>query len=195
VENGELVGRGPTTSHLYSTRGDYANFHLIAEVMLNSKGNSGIFFRCEDRPTVPSRVDPQLKAPRGCEMEIAFQSQGWPMGSLAAGSQATPSAVKDVPPDEWMTLEIIARGRRMTTKINGQTAVDVTAPDNIAKRGHLALQVWTPQTVVHFRKIEIKELPPEEPGWVQLFNGADLTGWVANDDFGNWKAAGGELVG
>jgi WD40 repeat protein len=39
------------------------------------------------------------------------------------------------------------------------------------------LQQAGPQSVIRIRKIEIKQLPSEEPGWVPLFNGKDLTGW------------------
>jgi hypothetical protein len=35
---------------------------------------------------------------------------------------------------------------------------DYTDNDNALARGFIALQQWTPKTVVHFRKIEIKEL-------------------------------------
>ncbi len=39
--------------------------------------------------------------------------------------------------------------------------------------------------------------PPEEPGWVQLFNGKDLTGWrsPSTEKFVAWKVKDGAIVG
>ena len=55
-------------------------------------------------------------------------------------------------------------------KINGTTTAK-TQIDNMPARGTLALSADSRGHVFHFRKIEIKELPPDEPGWVQHFNG------------------------
>ena len=40
VVDGTLVGIGPS-GHLFSERGDYANFHFRIEAKINDKGNSG----------------------------------------------------------------------------------------------------------------------------------------------------------
>ena len=72
--------------------------------------------------------------------------------------------------------EILARGQHVITKVNGATAVDVLLVKE-RKSGRLYLQQRGAKTVVKFRKIEIMELPPDEPGWVQLFNGKDHAGW------------------
>src|SRR5262249_15279339 len=50
-------------------------------------------------------------------------------------------------------------------KVNGKTTVDIV--DERYRRGHLALQAWAIGTVVYFRKIEIKELPPTGSGPAQ----------------------------
>jgi uncharacterized protein (TIGR03067 family) len=59
---------------------------------------------------------------------------------------------------EWFTLEVLARGSRITIKVNGVTTVD-EFEDTSFRRGHLALQQAGDKTIVQFRKIEIKELP------------------------------------
>ncbi len=74
-----------------------------------------------------------------------------------------------IPPETWFTLEIIAQGERYVVKVNGQTTADYRDPDRQFSTGRLALQSFNADTVVHFRKIEIKELPPDT--WVQHFNG------------------------
>ena len=35
VENGVLIGSGPSVSHLYTDRGDYTDFHLLVEAWIN----------------------------------------------------------------------------------------------------------------------------------------------------------------
>src|SRR5262249_34785982 len=45
----------------------------------------------------------------------------------------------------------------------GKKVVDHVDPANTFRSGHLALQAWRPTTVVRFRKVEIKELPPSLP--------------------------------
>ena len=44
------------------------------------------------------------------------------------------------------------------------------------------------------RRAAPKELPHEQPGWVQIFNGKDLTGWNVMGHTG-WKAQDGVLIG
>ena len=46
VEDGVLIG-SDKVSHLFTERGDYANFHLRVEAMINPKGDSGVFFRSD----------------------------------------------------------------------------------------------------------------------------------------------------
>jgi len=66
-------------------------------------------------------------------------------------------------PDEWFTVEMIAVDNRFTTKINGLEVATCNDPLSKHATGHLALQVWNPNTLVQFRKIEIKELPASIP--------------------------------
>jgi hypothetical protein len=65
-----------------------------------------------------------------------------------------------VKPDEWYSLEVVAAGNHLVTKVNRVTAVDFVEPLNAYKKGHISLQLRVPDSVVRFRKIEIKELPP-----------------------------------
>lgn len=63
-----------------------------------------------------------------------------------------------VPADTWFIQEVIADGDHLVVKINGQIVADVV--DGKHKRGQLALEALGPDTVVQFRKVEIRELPP-----------------------------------
>jgi hypothetical protein len=84
-----------------------------------------------------------------------------------------------VQPDEWFTLEIISQGGHRLVKVNGTITADVD--DEHFRRGHIALQNWGSDTVVQFRKIEIKELSPSPTAVPQT--AAEVLPYLA----GNWK--------
>jgi hypothetical protein len=157
VEDGCLVGRSATQNHLFSTRGDYEDFHLKAEVRINKFGNSGIYFRGTfglDRAPFPSGYEAQI-----CH---SFPKPNVPLtGSLRGLSNVVKPLVR---PDEWFTMDVIAEGNHFIIKVNGNVTADFVDKENTYRKGHLTLQAIsdTPgktTTIVHFRKIEIKELP------------------------------------
>ncbi|HKI19972.1 MAG TPA: DUF1080 domain-containing protein [Isosphaeraceae bacterium] len=63
-----------------------------------------------------------------------------------------------VRPFEWFTLDMIAQDYHIIVKVNGKTTADYTDRKRRFASGHIALQQHDSQTVVEFRKIEIKEL-------------------------------------
>jgi hypothetical protein len=165
VEKGILIGSGPDThSHLYSDRGDYEDFHLRAEVRINTFriqdrvyfGNSGIYFRSSGKPDLdmhPSGYEAQILA--GTTSSSGAQEHNL-TGSLY-GLKPYEKSIKGAAAGDWFTLEVIARGPRITIKVNGLTTVD-EFEDAKYRRGHFALQQIGAGTIVEFRKIEIKEL-------------------------------------
>jgi uncharacterized protein (TIGR03067 family) len=181
VQNGVLVG-GNGPGHLYTVRDDYRNFHLRAEVSISKGAEADIYFR--SKMQTPSAPGP--KNPSGYVMDLA-EGQDAYAGPISfrnpqSGVWTTFGANFKVKPDEWFKLEIIADGDHLTTRINGERIVDIIEAFNPYPKGHIALQLWKTDTFIKFRKIEIGELPPNEPGWVQLFNGKDLTGWKPDSD-------------
>ena len=62
--------------------------------------------------------------------------------------------------NEWFTQEVIVRGNHIVILVNGRKTVDFIDKNNNYARGHLALQVYDPATVVQFRRVEVKELSP-----------------------------------
>ena len=157
VKDGILTGsrRG---SVLYSERGDYANFHLRVETKVNSGGVGGIFFRTGFGSGSGGGFEVEIhKNPayaRKTGTIQALQSQAAP---VILGLTADDSLTR---PDEWFTLEIIVERDRFVSKVNGKETANCRDPDGKHTSGHLGLQVWSPDTVVQFRKIEIKELQP-----------------------------------
>jgi serine/threonine protein kinase/FKBP-type peptidyl-prolyl cis-trans isomerase/WD40 repeat protein len=144
AQNGMIVSSGPT-SHLFSDRGDYNNFHLRAEAQVNDGGNSGLYFRTTLGTGFPKGYEAQINATHKDPQKT---------GSLYGIVKILDQLHK---PDEWFTLEVIAEGDHVVILVNAKKVVDVTDPTY--KKGHIALQQHDPQTIVKFRKIEIKELP------------------------------------
>ena len=159
VEQGVLVGHGETVTKpglLVSERSDYRNFHFRIEAMSDETiADGGQCFRVLVR-------DGRWK---GYEAQI--QHGGGPVpdrtGSLIqydTGRSITIARVDEVliKAGEWFTQEVIAEGGRLTVLLNGK--IVATGSNRAYTKGHLALmaQVGT----VHFRKVEVKELPADE---------------------------------
>jgi uncharacterized protein (TIGR03067 family) len=169
IENRILKGSS-SKGFLFSERGDYQNFHLRVEAKINPGGDSNITFRA---PFDVIKVGPKLEwyGVPDCYMTYLHKCvrlRDRPTASIAragppgAGYPTALFNVQDdalIRPDEWFTLELIADGNRFITKVNGKEAANCTDPLSAYRKGHIALGVFTDQTVVQFKKIEIKELP------------------------------------
>lgn len=175
VENGVLVGRGPERNHLVTVRDDFTDFHFLVEAKINAKGKSGQVFRVQEFQ--------QGAIPLGYEAQIDSGSHRNKTGSLYVQVGVATPAVNPIhevliPPDTWFTQEVIAQGNRIIIKVNGKVVTDYVDVQSTYRKGRLALQLWDPPTVVHFRQVKIKELKADDVGFAPLFNGKDLTGWV-----------------
>ena len=86
-------------------------------------------------------------------------------GRSTAASRPAPRRPSLLPrtvvrPDEWFTLRVVARGNRFTLFVNGSKVASVVDRDNRFRSGTFALK-HRPLATVRFRKIEVRELPPE----------------------------------
>src|SRR4051794_15332741 len=61
VEDGAITSSGPA-SHLFSPRSDYKNFRYRAEIKINDKGNSGMYFRTKKGPGFPRGYEAQINS-------------------------------------------------------------------------------------------------------------------------------------
>jgi serine/threonine protein kinase len=200
VEDGLVVGGKPDfhpgeRCYLMTNRSDYADYQLRVEAMLDESADSGIHLRMESLPGGVVQGNE-----RGYEVQLNLE----PSTNVQAGGLFVAPAPPDqafaahreerllAKPNEWFTLDVSARGGRITTAINGTTASDYTDPTKRFTRGQIGLQYT--RGLVKFRRIEIKELPPPNDGWVDLFNGKDLTGWEVRPLRNtNWKVGDGVL--
>lgn len=158
VHDGAIVGTGPAAGYLMSDRGDYRDFHLRTELQISSGADSGIGFRSSKELLLKrfpagyeSNASPSdlvlCKTVPGQELAI-------PLADLPGGA---------VRAEQWTTYEVMARGNRIVVKIDGKVVADVNDREG-PTQGHLSLQFYAPGETVRFRKIEIKELPPPDPG-------------------------------
>jgi Domain of Unknown Function (DUF1080) len=154
VKDGILIGSGPA-SHLFSERGDYQNFHYRIEARINDGGNSGQYFRTEFGPNFPKGYEAQINATHKDKIRT---------GSLYFPKLKEVLILDTAPhkPDEWFTQEVIANGNHLTVIVNGKKTVEWKDPENRHTKGHFALQGHDPGSVVQFKKIEVKELPPSK---------------------------------
>ena len=164
VENGTIVSHGWKVSHLFTVRNDYQDFQFRIEAKISDKGNSGQLFRAKFASDYPPGYEAQINS--------NFPTDPVRTGSLYPAFDPTLTAEKQakiivtaelVKPDEWFTQEVIARGNHIVIKLNGKTTVDFVDEKNTFTKGSLALQqhgAWggNPETVLHVRKFEIKEL-------------------------------------
>jgi len=157
VDDQTIVGGGPP-SHLFSERGDYADFHYRIEAKINDKGNSGQYFRTALGPGFPTGYEAQINATHSDPVKT---------GSLYPDPRTTLKNYRDKitvldkaphKPDEWFTQEVIAIGPKITIIVNGTKTIEWEDPDNRYKKGHFALQAHDPGSIMTFRKIEVKEI-------------------------------------
>ena len=151
VESGILVSSGKGTSHLFSERDDYKDFHFRIEAKISDKGNSGQYFRTEFGPGYPKGYEAQINS--------TFPDP------QKTGSLYNFVLIRKmlVPPDTWFTQEVIAKGNHIVIKVNGVKTVDYVDFENTYMKGRFALQQHGPskggpESVLHVRKMEVKEL-------------------------------------
>ncbi|MBI2808950.1 MAG: DUF1080 domain-containing protein [Planctomycetes bacterium] len=177
---GLLRGSGPGQTYVFTERDDYADFHLKAEFMCGAGVDSAIFFRC-GKELLKNGL------PAGYQVDTGTRGKFNPYAlMLTTADNPKPSLLANptyrAPPGgDYRPVEIIARGNRIEIKFEGKTQIEYTDDKATYRKGRIALQVSSPdQGGFAFKKLEIKELAPTEPGWVKLFNGKDLTGWKMN---------------
>jgi hypothetical protein len=159
VDDGMLVIDGPR-AHAFFVGSDgnaeFKDFHFQAQVKTMQGSNSGIYFHTK------------------------YQDDGWPAygyecqvnnthgdpkktGGLYGIKDNFEAPAKD---GEWFDYDIMVKGKHVVIKINNETIVDYTEPDNVEREpqfehrlissGTFAIQAHDPKSVVYFRNIRVK---------------------------------------
>jgi hypothetical protein len=123
----------------------YTDFQITADFWVTDDANSGIFIRCEDPKTI--------NAMNAYEVNIFDKRPDQSYRTGAIVDVAKPLTVINTG-GKWNTIDITARGPRMTVLINGQKMVDVQ--DNKHQRGPIALQYGA--GTVKFKNVKLRTL-------------------------------------
>ena len=107
----------------------YSDFQITADFWVTDDANSGIFIRCEDPKTIT--------ATNAYEVNIFDKrpDQSYRTGGIV--DVAKPASVI-MTGGKWNTIDITAKGTKLTVLINGMKMVDVD--DTKHARGPIALQ-------------------------------------------------------
>ena len=154
VEDGAIVGECVTDKYGYlATDKTYEDFVLRLKFQCEG-GNSGVFFHAS--------FDENEELTVGVQSEIAKPSDSHLDGQLYSGrwltdiKKATYGLVKD---GQWNDMQIMSKGNRVVTHVNGYLVSDYTEPNPRYIRGVIALQLHSGgQTEVKFKDIYIKQL-------------------------------------
>jgi hypothetical protein len=142
VKDGVLVGSGGQ-GHIF-TVASYDNLMLRTSLRISKRGNSGVYFRVQDRADWPI----------GYEAQVDHHDPNNPTGSLYGRSKAAKVVTRD---GDWFTMQVTADGPHIVIEVNGATVVDTH--DTTFQGGMIALQAHDPSSVVEYRDVEIKRLP------------------------------------
>lgn len=153
VTDGALSGSGDA-SMLVCTKGPYRNFRYRAEIQINDKGNSGLYFRTTRKPGFTDGYEAQIDSTHTDPIRT---------GSLYGHCHVYQQHVK---PDTWFTYELevrddVWRGRQMTRikiTIDGNELYEYLDFALTFKEGHFAFQQHDPGSRVNIRKVEVMPL-------------------------------------
>jgi hypothetical protein len=169
------------------TRKDYGDFEMLVDWKIEAGGDSGIYLRGSPQVQIwdTSRVDAGAEVGSGG----LYNNQKGP---------SKPTRKVDRPVGQWNSFRIIMIADKVTVILNGELVVDNVVMENYWERdkpiyptGQIELQ--SHNTPLYFKNIYIREIPrevgtntltPQEKGqgFVSLFNGRDLTGWVGGTE-------------
>ncbi len=182
VKDGVLVFEGKG-QNLCSEK-MYADFELILDWRMESKGDGGIYLR----------GSPQVQTWDTTRVEVGAQVGS---GGLYNNKvhRSTPLVVADNPIGEWNTFRIRMVGEKVTVYLNGILVVDDVIMENYWDRsipifGEESIELQAHGTLLEFRDIYVREIPRPQPftvspeeaneGFVPLFNGLTMDGWRGN---------------
>jgi hypothetical protein len=186
VENGELVNDGHG-AYLTTDR-EFGDIELLIDYKTVAKADSGIYLR----------ATPQIQiwdyTKEGGKWNIGADKGSGGLWNNSPGAPGKdPLLLADKPFDEWNSFRILQVGERTTVYLNGKLVVDHARLENfwnrklpLRKKGPIQLQTHGGE--IRWRNIFVREVPLAEAngilrrhgssGFVNIFNGKDLSGWV-----------------
>ncbi len=146
VKDGVIHGDGPG-SYLFYMNVKCFNCEFKADVKIGHEGNSGMFFR-----------SPFSKSPRDYEAQIDSSHRD----PVRTGSLYHFANILEVlvPDDTWFTQRIVVEGNHIQVFVNDKQTVDFIDEKNTKTDGLFALQQHNAGSIVEFKNLMYKTLPP-----------------------------------
>jgi hypothetical protein len=185
VENGELIndGDGP----YLTTDKEYGDIELLVEYKTVPLADSGIYLRYTPQVQIWDYTKEGGKWNLGAD-----KGSGGLWNNSPGAPGKDPLVLADMPFGKWNSFRIRMIGERVTVHLNDKLVVDHARLENFWKKGHPlpkigAIQLQTHGGEIRWRNLFIREIPASEanqilsmkgsPGFVDVFNGKDFTGW------------------
>jgi hypothetical protein len=158
VKDGLLLVDGPRAHLFYEGPvggADFKNFEMRMQVKTFPRANSGVFFH--------TRYQERDWPRYGYEVQVnATHSDRIKTGSIYGVANVMDNAPHQ--DGEWFELHFIVQGNRVVVKVNGEVVNDFTEPAGVTgnrriSRGTVAIQAHDPESVIHYKNIELKLLP------------------------------------
>lgn len=158
------------------TNADYEDFHLVLDFQIRDMANSGIFLRADRAQGNPAFSGREVQILDDHNWERVTKSTLKPWQFTGALYGAVPPARRVLRPNgQWNHMEIVCRGSRQITSLNGVVlydvdthALDVEPPfAKRAARGFIGIQRHAPATktddevYARFRNVFIRRLPAD----------------------------------
>jgi HEAT repeat protein len=181
VRDGTIVFNGNGDN--LCTIKDYGDFEMIVDWRITKGGDSGIYLR----------GSPQVQIWDPARADVGAQVGS---GGLYNNTKnpSTPLVFADNPVGDWNTFRITMVGDKVTVLLNGIKVVDNETMENYWDRtqpivARDAIELQAHGTDLAFRDIYVRDLTgagygltgeERAEGFVALFNGRNLDGWVGN---------------
>lgn len=157
VEDGAIVVNGKVAHLFYDGEArDFKNFELKLDVMTMPGSNSGVYIHTQYQENGWPK--------KGYEVQVNNSHTDW---RRTAGLYAVQD-VKEAPAqdNEWFTMHIIVREKKIRVLVNKKQVVDYTEPENAVREkgmegrllssGTIALQGHDPKSKVLYKNIKLK---------------------------------------
>lgn len=166
VSKGEIVAHGPR-AHLFYVgpvaNHDWTDFELIMSVKTSPAANSGVYFH--------TRFQESGFPETGYQVQINNSN---PYPSMTGSVYGVEDRIKaPIGDDVWFELSIRVQGKRIITKVNGETICDYVEPEQPVRKeevkgslighGTIALQGHDKDSETHFKNIRIRSLVDIKP--------------------------------
>ena len=166
VEDGRLKCKGQPVGYIRTKQDDYQNYRLVVEWRWpegSRGGNNGVLIHT----TTPNALGVW---PKSLEVQLAHENAGdfWVIGTTVEVPTAEERRKdrrhlnltddSEKPIGEWNQMEIVARGDKVTVRVNGELVNEAT--DASQTKGSISLQ--SEGAPIEFRKVELTPLDAEQ---------------------------------